>query len=151
MELGTRPGPGCNIFLALVDDESHELIPRSHREWRTDLERDVLLRFAAPRLREEPGHIELWDGESTLPQQTVVRLKAGECMLRDGKTIHRGHAQPGERLTLAGGESLSLRVAVVFTQPLRWFCRLERPAFCKRAEAKATAIWTRRRWHADRC
>ena len=77
----------------------------------------MLLRFAAPRLREEPGHVELWDGESTLPRQTVVRLKAGECMLRDGKTIHRGHAQPGERLTLAGGESLSLRVAVVFTQP----------------------------------
>ena len=40
-----------------------------------------------------------------LPRQTVVRLRAGELMLRDGKNIHRGHPRPAERLTIAGGWS----------------------------------------------
>src|SRR6266566_3727070 len=34
---------GVSMFLALVDDECHELIPGSHQRWRTPFEHDVLL------------------------------------------------------------------------------------------------------------
>ena len=34
---------GASIFLALTDDECHELIPGSHDRWRTPFEHDVLL------------------------------------------------------------------------------------------------------------
>ena len=34
---------GVSIFLALVDDECHEIVAGSHRRWRTPFEHDVLL------------------------------------------------------------------------------------------------------------
>ena len=101
-----RPGwlAGASFFLALLDDECHELIPESHVRWRTPFEHDVLL----PKNAKEDGiaYTPSWDGESTLPNVTAVRLRAGQLMIRDGKNVHRGHSQrTGERLTLAGGWS----------------------------------------------
>jgi hypothetical protein len=93
---------GAGFFLALADDECHELIPETHVRFRTDFEHDVLL----PQSAKDEGvpYTPSWDGESILPNVTAVRLRAGELMIRDGKNVHRGHSQrTGERLTLAGG------------------------------------------------
>ena len=100
-----RPGyiSSASMFLALVDDDHHELIPESHVRFRTPLEHDVLL----PQVAKDAGvpHEPLWDRESLLPGTTKIRLRAGECFVRDGRAIHRGHASRAERLTLAGGWS----------------------------------------------
>lgn len=103
-----RPGfiASASMFLALVDDDHHELIPQSHVRFRTPLEHDVLL----PQIAKDDGvpHQPLWDGESVLPGTTKIRLRAGECFVRDSRTIHRGHPSGAERLTLAGGWSAEL-------------------------------------------
>lgn len=92
------------LFLALVDDECHEIIPGSHSRWRTPFEHDVLL----PQRMKEAGvpHTPSWDGESPLPGQTAVRLKAGQALIRIGTNIHTGHTVPErERNTLVMGWS----------------------------------------------
>ena len=46
-------------------------------------------------------HTPSWDGESPLPEQTAVRLKAGQALIRIGANIHTGHTVPErERNTL---------------------------------------------------
>jgi hypothetical protein len=95
---------GVSMFLALVDDECHELIPGSHRRWRTPLEHDVLL----PKAMKEQGvpYTPSWNGEDPLPNQVAIRLKAGEALIRSGATIHTGHTVPErERNTLSIGWS----------------------------------------------
>jgi hypothetical protein len=95
---------GASIFLALVDDECHEVIPGSHNRWRTAFEHDVLL----PKKMKDAGvpHTPSWDGEGPLPEQTAVRLKAGQALLRVGSNIHTGHTVPErERNSLAIGWS----------------------------------------------
>ena len=49
-----------------------------------------------------------WDKHSILPGVTALRLRAGECFVRSGITIHRGHASRAERLTIAGGWSAEM-------------------------------------------
>ena len=49
-----------------------------------------------------------WDKQSILPGVTALRLRAGECFVRSGITIHRGHASRAERLTIAGGWSAEM-------------------------------------------
>ena len=93
-----------HMFLALVDDECHELIPGSHNRWRTPFEHDVLL----PKAMKEQGvpYTPSWDGVSPLPGQMTIRLKAGEALVRIGSTIHTGHTVPErERNTLFIGWS----------------------------------------------
>ena len=95
---------GVSMFLALVDDECHELIPGSHRRWRTPYEHDVLL----PKAMKEQGvpYTPSWNGEDPLPNQVAIRLKAGEAVIRSGATIHTGHTVPDrERNTLSIGWS----------------------------------------------
>ncbi|MEE2658851.1 MAG: phytanoyl-CoA dioxygenase family protein [Candidatus Latescibacterota bacterium] len=95
---------GVSMFLALTDDECHELIPGSHNRWRTPLEHDVLL----PKAMKEQGvpHTPSWNGEDPLPGQVAIRLKAGEALIRNGATIHTGHTVPDrERNTLSIGWS----------------------------------------------
>lgn len=90
--------------LLVSRNSCHELIPDTHVRFRTDFEHDVLL----PQAAKDDGipFVPSWDGSSILPNVTAIRLRAGELMIRDGKNIHRGHAQKtGERLTLAGGWS----------------------------------------------
>ena len=95
---------GVSIFLALVDDECHELIPGSHDRWRTPFEHDVLL----PQKMKDQGvpYTPSWNGEDPLPGQVAIRLRAGEALIRNGATIHTGHTVPDrERNTLSIGWS----------------------------------------------
>ena len=92
------------LFLALVDDECHELVPGSHNRWRTPLEHDVLL----PKAMKDQGvpYTASWDGVSALPGQVAIRLKAGEALIRIKSTIHTGHTVPDrERNSLLIGWS----------------------------------------------
>ncbi|MDA1191630.1 MAG: hypothetical protein O3A46_08110 [Candidatus Poribacteria bacterium] len=92
------------MFLALADDECHEVIPGSHNRWRTPIEHDVLL----PKNMKDAGvpHTPSWDGKSPLPGQTAIRLKPGEALIRVGSNIHTGHTVPQrERNTIAIGWS----------------------------------------------
>ena len=100
----TKERDGVSMFLALVDDECHELIPGSHHSWRTPFEHDVLL----PQTAKEQGipHTPSWNGIDPLPGQVAIRLKAGEALIRNGATIHTGHTVPNrERNTLSIGWS----------------------------------------------
>ena len=95
---------GVSMFLALVDDECHELIPGSHKRWRTPYEHDVLL----PQAMKDQGvpYTPSWNGKDPLPGQVAIRLKPGEALIRNGATIHTGHAVPErERNTLSIGWS----------------------------------------------
>lgn len=95
---------GVSLFLALVDDECHELIPGTHNRWRTTLEHDVLL----PKKMKDAGipHTPSWNKGDPLPGQTAIRLRTGEALIRNGATIHTGHTVPGrERNTLSIGWS----------------------------------------------
>ena len=95
---------GVSMFLALVDDECHELIPGSHDRWRTPYEHDVLL----PKGMKEKGvpYTPSWNGVDPLPNQVAIRLRAGEALIRIGATIHTGHTVPDrERNTLSIGWS----------------------------------------------
>jgi hypothetical protein len=95
---------GVSLFLALTDDECHEVILGSHDRWRTPLEHDVLL----PKKMKELGvpHTPSWNGKDPLPGQVAVRLKPGEALIRNGINIHTGHTVPDrERNTLALGWS----------------------------------------------
>jgi hypothetical protein len=95
---------GVSMFLALVDDECHELIPGSHDRWRTPYEHDVLL----PKGMKEKGvpYTPSWNGVDPLPNQVAVRLRAGEALIRIGANIHTGHTVPDrERNTLSIGWS----------------------------------------------
>ncbi|MBM3264142.1 MAG: phytanoyl-CoA dioxygenase family protein [candidate division Zixibacteria bacterium] len=95
---------GVSMFLALVDDECHELVPGSHNRWRTPFEHDVLL----PQTMKDKGvpYTPCWNGKDPLPGQVAVRLKAGEAVIRNGVTIHTGHTVPDrEHNTLAIGWS----------------------------------------------
>ena len=95
---------GVSMFLALADDECHELVPGSHNRWRTPFEHDVLL----PQSMKDQGvpYTPSWNGEDPLPGQVAIRLKAGEALIRNGATIHTGHTVPDrERNTLSIGWS----------------------------------------------
>ena len=95
---------GVSMFLALVDDECHELIPGSHHRWRTPFEHDVLL----PQAIKEQGvpYTPSWNGTDPLPNQLAIRLKPGQALIRNGATIHTGHTVPDrERNTLSIGWS----------------------------------------------
>ena len=95
---------GVSMFLALVDDECHELIPGSHQRWRTPFEHDVLL----PKAMKDQGvpYTPSWNGTDPLPNQVAIRLKAGEALIRNGATLHTGHTVPDrERNTLSIGWS----------------------------------------------
>ncbi len=95
---------GVSMFLALVDDECHELVPGSHDRWRTPFEHDVLL----PQAMKDQGvaHTPGWNGVDPLPNQVAIRLKAGEAVIRSGATIHTGHTvSDRERNTLSIGWS----------------------------------------------
>ena len=95
---------GVSMFLALTDDECHELIPGSHHRWRTPFEHDVLL----PQAMKDQGvpHTPSWNKKDPLPGQVATRLKPGEALIRNGNNIHTGHTVPErERNTLSIGWS----------------------------------------------
>ena len=95
---------GVSMFLALVDDECHEVVTGSHDRWRTPFEHDVLL----PQAMKDQGvpHTPSWNRVDPLPNQVSIRLKAGEALIRNGANIHTGHTAPDrERNTLSVGWS----------------------------------------------
>ena len=77
--------------LATVDDECLQLVPGSHRRYRTEHERRCLL---------ETRH-------DDIPSQQSIRLKAGQTVYWSGDTIHRGlYRRDTKRLTVSAGWSV---------------------------------------------
>ncbi len=87
MEILNRPIVSLKWHLALVDDSCLQLVPGSHRRYRTDEERDRLLK----------------NRHADISTQEVMHLKAGQTIFWSGNAVHRGiyNTKP-ERLTLAG-------------------------------------------------
>ena len=87
MEILNRPLNRLKWHLALVDDSCLQLVPGSHRRYRTDEERECLLNTR----------------HGDISTQKVMVLKAGQTIFWAGNTIHRGiYKVHPERLTLAG-------------------------------------------------
>jgi len=85
-----QPMGGLRWHLALVDDACLQIVPGSHRRYRTEHERQCLL---------ETRH------EDILGQHTV-ELKAGQAVFWNGNSIHRGvYKKDAERLTIAAAWS----------------------------------------------
>lgn len=87
MEILNRPMNRLKWHLALVDDACLQLVPGSHRRYRTDEERACLLNTR----------------HADISTQKVMALKAGQTIFWSGNAIHRGiYKVHPERLTLAG-------------------------------------------------
>ena len=74
--------------MALVDDPCLWIVPGSHRRYRTDQEREVLIN----------------NRQGEIPEGRPVELKIGQTIFWNGNAIHRGLMPEGmeERLTLMG-------------------------------------------------
>lgn len=87
MAVLNRPKVSLKWHLALVDDRCLQLVPGSHRRYRTPFERECLLQAR----------------NANIPRQKTIELKAGQTCFWDGNTIHRGMLRrDAERITLAG-------------------------------------------------
>lgn len=92
LEILNRPMRSIKWHLALVDDDCLQLVPGSHKRYRTAHERHCLL--------------EKEMRNADIPGQHTVSLKAGQTVFWSGNTIHRGVMKRDvERLTLAGSWS----------------------------------------------
>lgn len=90
LEILNRPQKSFKWHLALVDDECLQLVPGSHRRYRTEYEQECLRRTR----------------HGDIPGQRTIYLKAGQTVFWHGYAIHRGVMKKGvERLTLAGSWS----------------------------------------------
>lgn len=90
LEILNRPQKSFKWHLALEDDECLQLVPGTHRRYRTDYERECLL---------ETRHADI-------PGQRTIYLKAGQTVFWHGYTIHRGVMKKDvERLTLSASWS----------------------------------------------
>ncbi|KAF2010936.1 phytanoyl-CoA dioxygenase family protein [Aaosphaeria arxii CBS 175.79] len=85
MERLQKPGYHAQWNLALFDDASLIVVPGSHKRARTEFERNA-----------DPY-------EQNMPEQLVVKLKAGEVAFYNNNILHRGAYDPEkERMTLHG-------------------------------------------------
>ena len=97
--------------LSLIDNigTGLEIVPKSHRRFRTEFENDCLLPEGAKleghgsRLGGTPKAMSDGEGgESLIPGATFVDLKAGQAVLWSGDMLHRGRTPVNtERLTLS--------------------------------------------------
>jgi hypothetical protein len=97
--------------LSLVDNigTGLEIVPRSHRRFRTEFENDCILPEAAKQAGigqrlggSSKGMSDGEGGESLIPGSRFVDLKAGQAVLWTGDMLHRGRTPEGpERLTLS--------------------------------------------------
>jgi hypothetical protein len=88
---------GVGFHLALVDDDCFELVPGSHKRFRTEQEKEAMLHYNGLGVGNTYGLTK----ESALPGGIRAALKAGQTIFWDGDTIHRGVYRPNtERLTL---------------------------------------------------
>ena len=86
---------GVQFQVALLDSDAFEIVPGSHRRWRSEQEFECLSSY---RGIAKPGGLTKF---SPLPGMLAVPLKAGQTMFWDGDLIHRGRMKPDvERLTL---------------------------------------------------
>lgn len=91
LERLNKPGYHAQWNLALYDDASLVVIPGSHKRARTETERAA-----------DPY-------QPTLPDQLVVKLKAGEVAFYNNNILHRGVYDPTkERMTLHGSIGTTL-------------------------------------------
>ena len=97
----TPEGRGAVGFqLALLDSNAFEIVPGSHRRWRTAQELEAMSHYKG-KYAEDSGPKFGLSKYSALPQMLAVPLKAGQTMFWDGDLIHRGAMLPEvERLTL---------------------------------------------------
>lgn len=87
LEILRKPQTSFKWHLALEDDECLQLVPGTHRRYRTDYEIECLLKTR----------------NADIPGQRTIYLKAGQTVFWHGYTIHRGVMKKDvERLTLAG-------------------------------------------------
>lgn len=87
MAVLNRPVKDFRWHLALIDDACLQLVPGSHRRYRTPHERDCLIN----------------DRHADIPGQKTIALKAGQAVFWSGNAIHRGIMKKEvERLTIAG-------------------------------------------------
>jgi|EP01047_Picozoa_sp_COSAG01_P004307 ectoine hydroxylase-related dioxygenase (phytanoyl-CoA dioxygenase family) len=87
--------------LALLDSSAFELVPGSHRRWRTAEEFESMSHYKGKYAREGAGPNFGLTKFSELPNMLAVPLRAGQTMFWDGDLIHRGSMLPDiERLTL---------------------------------------------------
>lgn len=90
LEILNRQQKSFKWHLALEDDECLQLVPGSHRRYRTEYEQECLR----------------WTKNGDIPGQRVVYLKAGQTVFWHGYTIHRAVMKKDvERLTVAGSWS----------------------------------------------
>lgn len=86
-----KPRQGWRWHLATVDDECLQIMPGSHRRYRTAHERTCLLQTR----------------QSDIPGQRTIKLKAGQTAFWSGDTIHRGvYKKNAERLTISAAWSV---------------------------------------------
>ena len=91
MAILRKPLTSWRWHLATVDDDALQLVPGTHRRYRTAEERRCLL--------------ETRDGD--IPGQLSIPLKAGQTVFWSGNTIHRGlNRKDTERLTVSAGWSV---------------------------------------------
>ena len=84
---------GVSMFLALTDDECHEVVDTSHDRWRTPFEHDVLL----PQSMKDAGvpYMPSWDKKSRLPGQVAISAFAEPASKLNRKcaaVLTHGHA-----------------------------------------------------------
>lgn len=91
---------GAKWQLALLEDACLELVPRSHREFRTPYEDSVLT----------PGSEHF--RADAMPTGIAVQLRPGQAVVYDGRAIHRGgghYRTDVERMTLSASFSMPER------------------------------------------
>ncbi len=90
LEILNRPQKSFKWHLALEDDECLQLVPGSHRRYRTDYEQECMRNTR----------------HADIPGQRTIYLKAGQTVFWHGYTIHRGVMRKDvERLSLAASWS----------------------------------------------
>ena len=81
---------GLRWHLALVDDACLQIVPGSHKRYRTEHERSCLLETR----------------NEDIPGQYTIQLSAGEAVFWNGNSIHRGiYKRDYERLTISASWS----------------------------------------------
>ena len=96
---------GVGFQIALLDSDAFEIVPGSHRRWRSPEEFECMSHYKGAggggKTEGDGGPMYGLTKYSPLPEMVAVQLKAGQTMFWDGDLIHRGRMEPSiERLTL---------------------------------------------------
>ena len=116
---------GVTMFMALTEDRGcHELVPRSHREWRSAEERAVLrplgFDWTARSTDADPVASGLYQHglHTKLSSGVAIHLEPGQGLIRNGVCIHRGRTLAHqERMTMSWGWSRAPSVEALSADP----------------------------------